>query len=161
MAGGISNVPSALSSAELYDPATRSWSLTTPMNAASYRSPPPSSPTGTCLSPAFPTRHQRCTTPSTPPGPTRVPFPPGEDATATLLGDGEVLVAGGTTPAAALYDPATNSWSATGDMVTTQQGPTATLLDDGRVLVAGGVDPKQFAPLATSETYDPATGMWS
>ena len=85
----------------------------------------------------------------------------GEDATATLLGNGDVLAAGGSTTAAALYDPATNDWRATGSMAKAQLGPTATLLGNGDVLVAGGEDPNEFSPLTTSEVYDPSTATWS
>lgn len=45
---------------------------------------------------------------------------PREKATATLLGNGRVLVAGGGNPSATvsaeLYDPASGRWSATGSM---------------------------------------------
>jgi hypothetical protein len=68
-------------------------------------------------------------------------------STATLLPDGDVLVAGGlagidqspqTTPTAMLYDPHTNTWTATGSMTIGREGQTATLLPDGQVLMAGG-----------------------
>jgi hypothetical protein len=72
---------------------------------------------------------------------------------ATLLGDGRVLVAAGTTAtlAAELYDPASRKWTPTGRM-TDYHGPTSVLLQDGRVLVAGG---------GTGDLYSPATGSWT
>jgi hypothetical protein len=85
-------------------------------------------------------------------------------ATATLLSDGRVLIAGGwednQTPLASaeLYDPAIGTFSATGSMTTARNG-TATLLSDGRVLFAGGTD--DTGPIATAELYDPATGKFS
>ena len=79
--------------------------------------------------------------------------------TATLLADGRVLVAGGdsnTMTIAEIYNPAARTWSLTGSMSTGRYVHTATRLSDGRVLVTG--DP--FA-LATTEIYDPALGTWS
>jgi len=88
--------------------------------------------------------------------------------TATLLRDGQVLVAGcavepgggGTVVASAeLYDPASGTWTATGDMTEPRcLDFTATLLSDGRVLVAGGLDRDI---VATAELYDPSTGTWT
>ena len=58
--------------------------------------------------------------------------------TATRLADGRVLVAGGCSTAAELYDPATGTFSPTGSMSAVRAGKTATLLHDGRVLFTGG-----------------------
>jgi Kelch motif/Galactose oxidase, central domain len=82
-----------------------------------------------------------------------------------MLGNNRVLVAGGTTngtlpvKTAELYNPDTNTWSATGSMVVTRRGHTATLLLDGKVLVTGGFDGTVESP--TAEIYDPATGIWT
>ena len=81
-----------------------------------------------------------------------------EEHTATLLADGKVLIVGGApTKLAELYDPATGTFSATGNALC-EHGPgaTATRLLDGRVLVAGGGDDLQCA-----EIYDPATRLFS
>ena len=75
-----------------------------------------------------------------------------EGHTATLLQDGTVLVAGGPTDAAEIYDPAARSWTVTGSMTQARSGHTATLLADGRVLVVGCAD---------AELYDPGTGSWT
>ncbi|WP_224242371.1 Kelch repeat-containing protein [Hyalangium gracile] len=85
--------------------------------------------------------------------------------TATLLPDGKVLVAGGIGPSAnpevaELYDPATDTWSQTGAMAEARWAHTATLLPDGKVLVVGGIG-QGYVRLATAELYDPATGTWS
>jgi N-acetylneuraminic acid mutarotase len=93
--------------------------------------------------------------------------------TATLLGNGKVLIAGGldsalapfsVTDSAELYDPATGTWSGTGNLNTGRIGHTATLLPNGKVLVSGGRDriaPPFFGLIGSAELYDPATGTWS
>ena len=75
---------------------------------------------------------------------------------ATLLNNGQVLIAGGTsaTAAAELYNPATGKFTATGSMISAAGTNTGTLLPDGDVLVTGGSP--TFA-----ELYHPATGQWS
>src|SRR5215831_21098459 len=66
--------------------------------------------------------------------PTHIPH---DGATATLLHDGRVLLAGGSIPTyAELYDPVTNTWAETSSMGYEVSGPTATLLQDGRVQIA-------------------------
>ena len=92
--------------------------------------------------------------------------------TATLLPNGKVLLVGGSPswpPTAAvatsaeLYDPATNTFSATGSLAFARRGGhAATLLSDGRVLVTGGVDDVQSAPgRVEAEIYDPNTGRFA
>ncbi|HEX2046174.1 MAG TPA: kelch repeat-containing protein [Acidimicrobiales bacterium] len=98
---------------------------------------------------------------------------PRQQATATLLDNGNVLVAGGRNfvpndalQSAELYDPVTETFALTGSMSTGRWAHTATLLPNGKVLVAGGfTDPTTSAnaqPVTdTAELYDPATGTWS
>jgi hypothetical protein len=92
--------------------------------------------------------------------------------TATLLPNGKVLLVGGSPswpPTAAvatsaeLYDPTTNTFSATGSLAFARRGGhAATLLSDGRVLVTGGVDDVQSAPgRVEAEIYDPNTGRFA
>jgi Galactose oxidase, central domain/Kelch motif len=85
--------------------------------------------------------------------------------TATLLTNGQVLVAGGyyNLSSAELYDPVTGDWTATGSLVTGRAGHTATLLPNGKVLVAGGANynGSNYVTLASAELYDPATGHWT
>ncbi|HEX2712380.1 MAG TPA: kelch repeat-containing protein, partial [Candidatus Acidoferrales bacterium] len=90
---------------------------------------------------------------------------------ATLLENGRILVAGGFVQApdrelfgAELYDPRSNTWEPTGNLVTGRAGHAAVLLDDGKVLVAGGqaFDPQARAFfLDSAEVYDPAIGRWT
>ena len=93
--------------------------------------------------------------------------------TATLLPDGEVLVAGGATTfhgdigsvtaTAELYNPKTGKWTAVPSMSKPRYVHGAALLRDGRVLVAGGwyatsnTDPSH----ETAEIYDPAANQWT
>jgi hypothetical protein len=79
-----------------------------------------------------------------------------------VLDDGRVLLAGGESAAAQLFDPATGSFTPTGSMATARSMHTATLLPDGRVLVIGGADGSADRSVArTAELYDPATGQFS
>jgi hypothetical protein len=78
-------------------------------------------------------------------------------ATATTLANGQVLVAGGGSETAELYDAATNTWALTDSMRESRRSHTATLLVSGRVLVAGGCD---GGPCKLTEQYDPARARW-
>ncbi|MEJ3750512.1 kelch repeat-containing protein [Actinomycetes bacterium KLBMP 9797] len=87
-----------------------------------------------------------------------------------VLEGGKVLVAGGADGTgaaldrAALYDPATKKWAATGALATGRRLHTVTLLDTGKVLVAGGVGGAAAFPapgLASAELYNPTTGAWT
>jgi N-acetylneuraminic acid mutarotase len=86
--------------------------------------------------------------------------------TATLLHNGEVLVAGGINAAgdplgtAELYNPVTGKWTATGRMITARDEHTATLLATGNVLVVGGEDASGLTTTKT-ELYNPSTGKWT
>ena len=76
--------------------------------------------------------------------------------TATALPDGTVLVAGGGTARAELYNPATRTFSPTAPLPVPVTDATATLLPDGKVLLAGGL--RGNHQVASAELYDPATG---
>jgi hypothetical protein len=81
-----------------------------------------------------------------------------EDRTATLLGNGQVLVAGGDHingqgyfSEAELYDPVAGSFSVTASMTTARENAVATLLSNGNVLVAGGFSGSAY--LSSAELY--------
>jgi hypothetical protein len=80
------------------------------------------------------------------------------DTTATLLSDGKVLVAGQN--GAQLYDANSGTWSRTAEMITPRHHHTATLLPDGRVLVTGGTDGHD-GMVYSAELYEPDTGSWT
>ena len=77
-------------------------------------------------------------------------------AAAARMGDGRVLVAGGTgisvTDSAGLYDPATNTWSALAPLPTPRADSTALLLADGSVLIVGGRGADQLCDDCTGIT---------
>ncbi len=82
--------------------------------------------------------------------------------TATLLGNGTVLVTGGITPSgptssAEIYDPVAGSWRyAAHSLNIARTGHTATLMDNGQVLIAGGATTGN-APIGSAEIFDPST----
>jgi uncharacterized membrane protein len=108
-------------------------------------------------------------------------------ASVTLLGNGKVLVAGGvdassncptylpdcnTLESAELYDPSTGTFTLTGSMQAARFDHTATLMSNGEVLIAGGeyyyqVPNPPGPPLTESsdlneaELYNPATGTFT
>ena len=84
---------------------------------------------------------------------------------AILLPNGKVLMAGGYSgstynSSAELYDPAAGTFAATGSMSVGRGQCSATLLPNGKVLVAGG-DSTGATITASADLYDPAAGTFS
>ncbi len=168
----------ATASAEIYDPRTGTWTLAAPM------AEPRAGHTATLLP-----RGQVLVAGGSKGGGSFLPtasaemYDPGAGswtvtgsmsaalvyAAATLLPDGTVLVAAGSSrtsnndpadpvPPAELYNPDSGSWTTTHRMTEARTYPTATLLEDGTVLVAGGrTKPILGSPIASAEVYGPTS----
>jgi Galactose oxidase, central domain len=88
--------------------------------------------------------------------------------TATLLNNGTVLIAGGRDDEnfwagfplndAELFNPTTGTFTATGSMTEFRFDHTATLLNNGQVLLTGGFN---GSPVTDAELFDPTTGSFS
>lgn len=171
IAGGRDST-GALKSAEIYDPATDIWKPTADMNIARGDHTATLLRNGKVLVTGGSSSSGTLDTaevydPSTSSWSLTANIMPNKraDHTATLLADGKVLAVGGWNTSATnvirgcdIYDPATNSWTTAGTLVTARRFHTATMLFDGRVLAAGG---DTSAALKTSELYDPATNRWT
>lgn len=88
--------------------------------------------------------------------------------TAVRLTDGKVLIAGGIgsvngssgyLAGAELYDPLLDTFISTGAMNVPRDGASYTLLEDGTVLVAGGVNTSGL--LISAEIFDPQIGQFA
>jgi hypothetical protein len=89
-----------------------------------------------------------------------------QDHSATLLPNGQVLIAGGMHDlapirSASLYDPASNSWIELPNMTDSRCGQGAVLLSTGKVLlVGGGCGWSEAMQNAGAEEYDPSSFRW-
>jgi hypothetical protein len=90
--------------------------------------------------------------------------------TATILNNGQVLVAGGLDwdsggalllKSAELSDRQGDFWHPTGDLNTTRANHTATLLPNGQILAAGGFGDSEAQPISiSSELFHSGRGTW-
>jgi hypothetical protein len=84
---------------------------------------------------------------------------------ATLLKDGRVLVAGGTSSvdplnSCEIYEPNKNEWSYVKPMNVARKNHTALLLPNGKVLVVAGYSYNNLSPTRSCELYDPIQDKW-
>ena len=178
IAGGLDN-RGATDSAELYDPTTGTWSAIAPLPTPRVGHTATKMPDGKVL--IFggvdkSNKYVRRAALFDPKTNTWSSFDaPGwaGGPTATLLRTGKILVVGGYPDAddafhlfgfkdnASLFDPATRTWSPTGNQPDYRSSPSATLLKDGRVLLTGGYDNDWGCPVYSTQTYDPVTDSWS
>lgn len=77
-----------------------------------------------------------------------------------LLADGRVLVIGAEKGTAAIWNPATGKWKATGSLNKPRTDFAAIRLGDGRMLVAGGQNAAHQS-FSSAYTWDPRTGTWT
>jgi N-acetylneuraminic acid mutarotase len=128
--GAATPFNNTLSSSEIYDPTSNTWSSAPSMAAA---------------------RDQHA---------------------ATLLPNGQVLVAGGQgstlqfepLSSAEIYDPVANTWASAGNMALARVQPASVLLPNGKVLVIGGSATSAGISgpgVMSAEIYDPGTNIWS
>jgi hypothetical protein len=179
VAGGYGENSRPLASAEIYDPATSRWRSTGAMTTARGHHAAALLADGRVLVAGGTTRgisdvnnvtaSAEVYLPATGTWRTVGPLRTSRAYhTATTLGDGTVLVAGGyhgphdQVASAERFDPASLQWAAAGDLQMARAGHSATLLADGRVLVAGGEGGGVYFLLTfgSDEAYDPAAGTW-
>jgi hypothetical protein len=91
-----------------------------------------------------------------------------QNHSATLLPNGNLLIAGGSNSAGGLtsselYNLVTGNFSVTGNMTVARDKTKATRLPNGKVLVTGGygIVGGSYTFLTSTEVYDPVSGLWS
>lgn len=172
--GGADAAGAILSSAELFDPTTKTWSPTAAMSAKRLGHTATALATGKVLvvggssdgSTALSTAQLYDVATKTWSAAASM-SEVRTHHTATLLSGNKVLVAGGSdfspggeSQTAEIYDPSTNAWSAAGTLSIGRQDHTATLLSADRVLVAGGRRGGGNHH-SSADLFDPTTKTWS
>jgi hypothetical protein len=168
-----------LSTAELYDPATRTWAATGSLTVGRQYHTVGTLTDGRVITvggraSSAVTASVEIYAPATGTWSTVAPMAAGRMAPGmAILGDGRVLVAGGnpwstaTLATAEIYTPSTNTWAPTTSLNTPRAGYTdpvpSIVLGSGKVLVLGGSNyvPPTTTNLSTAEVYDPTAKTWT
>jgi hypothetical protein len=58
---------------------------------------------------------------------------------------------------AKLFDPASDTWTKTGDLNEDRTDPEVIRFENGQIMAVGGL---RFDSLTSTEHYDPQTGIW-
>lgn len=176
VAGGRNRLQFGLNSAELYNPASGTFSSTGNLNTGRLNATATLLQNGEVLIVGGETSGQVCLASAELYNPGTGTFTAtgsmhsvrcgyvAPSFTATLLANGKVLIAGGTDNngnfvTSEVYDPSGGTFSLTGNMVTPRSNHTATLLQNGEVLIAGG--DVASGVLSSAELYNPSTGTFS
>lgn len=148
-------------SAELFDPATQTFSPLPPMHQARTQHTATLLDNGLVLIAGWASTAELFDPAALTFTPTGDMVKDGDARAAALLPDGQVLLVGTwEQPFAQIYDPTTGLFSQTGDMHSDHSVfPTATALADGRVLVAGGTADGRST--RATDLYDPFSGTFS
>ncbi len=183
VAGGLGTGGLATKAAEVFDPASGTWTATSPLNLGRIVHTATLLANGSVLvaggwnpgtadaSLAEAELYNPATRLWSPAG---VMSAVRGGATATLLADGNVLVAGGGADvsssvlysSAELYVAGNNYWTLVGSMTVNRFEHSAARLTNGQVLVTGGYtvyNPSgdSYNSTATAETYDPVSQTWT
>ncbi len=177
VAGGIGTSGVSLATAELYNPATDSFSPVGNMTVARQNATATLIPNGNVLvaggidASGNTLSAAELYNPATASfGSTGSMLSPRIGHGATLLQSGNVLITGGASngnlpntvlASAELYHPATGTFTATSSMSAARIGHMTVSLLDGTVLVAGGQTNDTPSSLSSAEIYNPSTGTFT